>query len=136
MTDRDEVTLLFNKGNYQTALELGLSLLSAHPSDIRLADIVHRVKKKLCEAQLQFSNQWFAGWQGSWVDALERKKWDRMRTHKIIEIGSFEGQCTSWLTDVLVGSDNSQVIAIDPFTVYWQHGARRGTKRWPIQSLQ
>lgn len=121
MSYRDEIALLFNQGQFKAAVELAQTTLATYPNDIRLADLLHRAKKKLQEPNLQFSNQWFPTWQNSWVEAFARLGWDRMKTHQVIEIGAFEGQCTSWLTDVLLGGDNSRVVVIDPFTGSMEH---------------
>ena len=125
MSYRDEVGNLFNQGQFEAAAALAQTALAEHPKDIRLADLLHRAKKKMRASNLQFSNEWFPTWQHIWVDAFERLGWDRMKTHQVIEIGAFEGQCTSWLTDVLLGDNNSRVVVIDPFTGSMEHVAEQ-----------
>lgn len=113
---------LFNRGeDYAAVVERADSLLEQHPNDLRLADLRHRARKKLLATDLSFTNEWFPLWQGVWVDTFEKLQWDRQKTHQIIEIGAFEGQCTSWLSEVLLGADNSRVLVIDPFIGSMEH---------------
>lgn len=118
---RQEIHDLFQQGQDARLIERADALLAEHPTDIWLADTRHRARKRALASELTFSNEWFPTWQPMWVEAMAKMGWDRTKRHQIIEIGAFEGQCTSWLSDVLIGSDESRVIVIDPFTGSMEH---------------
>lgn len=63
----------------------------------------------------QFSNNWFSAHIPAWTRLFGGLGWLDGRALTMVEIGSFEGQCTVWSGDNLMTHPDSRIYCLDTF---------------------
>lgn len=71
----------------------------------------------------QFSNNWFPTVVRYWPNFFKAAGWllPENNPKVILEVGSFEGQCTCWILNNLATHPDSKVVCVDPFSGSMEH---------------
>jgi hypothetical protein len=69
----------------------------------------------------QFSVDWFSEHIPHWEKSLELAKLKKEDKHYVLEIGSYEGKSSTWISDNLLNHPDSKMFCVDTFTGGIEH---------------
>jgi len=79
----------------------------------------------------KYSNDWFSSRHPQpWAAMFHAHGWNPHVPHRVMEIGTYEGQATAWILENLLMHPQSRITCVDTFEGSVEHSAQEKASLW------